>query len=126
MNPTLRLAVKKLNHLICLQQILIEPLKKVQVNYLESKYDDFEFEGYGPHSVAILIEVMTDNKNRTLPEIRSIMAKNGGNLGESGCVNWIFLKKAIFTIQIDKITEDHLMELLEDSNVEDIIFEEFF
>ena len=88
------------------------------------KFEDFEYEGYGPHSVAILIEVMTDNKNRTFPEIKSIMTKNGGNLGESGCVNWMFEKKGIFTLQINNIEEDKLMELLENSDVEDIIFDD--
>lgn len=126
MNPALRLAVKKAKSSNMPSANIDRAIKKGTGELPGIKYDDFEFEGYGPHSVAILIEVMTDNKNRTLPEIRSIMAKNGGNLGESGCVNWIFFKKAIFTIQIDKITEDHLMELLEDSNVEDIIFEEGF
>lgn len=126
MNPALRLAVKKAKSSNMPSANIDRAIKKGTGELPGIKYEDFEFEGYGPHSVAILIEVMTDNKNRTLPEIRSIMAKNGGNLGESGCVNWIFLKKAIFTIQIDKITEDYLMELLEDSNVEDIIFEEGF
>ena len=85
-------------------------------------YEDCLYEGYGPKSVAILIEVMTDNKNRTLPEIRSIMTKNGGNLGESGCVSWIFEEKGILTIQISNITEDDLMNYLDNSEVEDIIF----
>ncbi|MBI72975.1 MAG: YebC/PmpR family DNA-binding transcriptional regulator [Candidatus Marinimicrobia bacterium] len=126
MNPALRLAVKKAKSSNMPSANIDRAIKKGTGELPGIKYDDFEFEGYGPHSVAILIEVMTDNKNRTLPEIRNIMTKNGGNLGESGCVNWIFVKKGIFTIQIDKITEDYLMELLEDSNIEDIIFEEGF
>ena len=91
------------------------------------KFEDFEYEGYGPHSVAILIEVMTDNKNRTFPEIRSIMTKNGGSLGESGCVNWMFERKGILSIKSCNINEDRLMEILEDTDIEDInIDDEFY
>ena len=57
------------------------------------KYENYLYEGYGPNGVAIMMEIMTDNKNRTVPDIRHIMSKNGGNLGESGCVNWMFEKK---------------------------------
>jgi len=90
------------------------------------KYEDFIYEGYGPCSVAILIQVMTDNKNRTFPEIRSIMTKNNGNLGESGCVNWIFEKKGVITISIDSIDEDILMSTLDNAEIEDINFEDTY
>ena len=123
MNPALRLAVKKAKSANMPSANIDRAIKKGTGELPGIKYEDFEYEGYGPHSVAILIEVMTDNKNRTLPEIRSLMTKNGGNLGESGCVNWMFEKKGIFTIQITNIDEDKLMELLENSNIEDIIFD---
>ena len=124
MNPALRLAVKKAKIANMPSANIERAIKKGTGELPGMRYEDFEYEGYGPHSVAILIEVMTDNKNRTLPEIRSIMTKNGGNLGESGCVNWMFEKKGIFTIQINSIDEDKLMELLEDSDIEDIIFDD--
>ena len=73
--------------------------------------------------IAILIEILTDNKNRTLPEIRSLMTKNGGNLGESGCVSWIFHKKGIITIDNHLINEDDILEVF-DLGVEDVINEE--
>ncbi|SVD68833.1 uncharacterized protein METZ01_LOCUS421687, partial [marine metagenome] len=74
------------------------------------KYENYTYEGYGPGGVAILIEVMTDNKNRTVPDIRHIMSKNGGNLGESGCVNWMFEKKGTITIIKDGINEDDILD----------------
>ena len=124
MNPALRLAVKKAKSSNMPSANIDRAIKKGTGELPGIKYEDFEYEGYGPHSVAILIEVMTDNKNRTFPEIKSIMTKNGGNLGESGCVNWMFEKKGIFTLQINNIEEDKLMELLENSDVEDIIFDD--
>src|SRR5215471_7479566 len=73
-------------------------------------YEEITFEGYGPGGAAVLIEAMTDNKNRTLPEIRTIFSKNGGNLGESGSVRFLFQKKGLITIEKDKATEDQVME----------------
>ena len=124
MNPALRLAIKKAKLANMPSANIDRAIKKGTGELPGIKYEDFEYEGYGPHSVAILIEVMTDNKNRTFPEIKSIMTKNGGNLGESGCVNWMFEKKGIFTLQINNIEEDRLMELLENSDVEDIAFDD--
>ena len=124
MNPALRLAIKKAKAANMPSANIDRAIKKGTGELPGIKYEDFEYEGYGPHSVAILIEVMTDNKNRTFPEIKSIMTKNGGNLGESGCVNWMFEKKGIFTLQINNIEEDKLMELLENSDVEDIVFDD--
>ena len=122
MNPALRLAVKKAKTSNMPSSNIEKAIKKGTGDLPGVIYEDCLYEGYGPKSVAILIEVMTDNKNRTLPEIRSIMTKNGGNLGESGCVSWIFEKKGILTIQISNITEDDLMNHLDNSEIEDIIF----
>ena len=120
MNPTLRLAVKKAKSANMPAANIERAIKKGTGDLPGVKFEDFEYEGYGPHSVAILIEVMTDNKNRTLPEIRSIMTKNGGNLGESGCVNWMFERKGILSIKSSNINEDNLMEILEETDIEDI------
>ena len=121
MNPALRLAIKKAKSANMPAANIDRAVKKGTGELPGIKYEDFIYEGYAPHSVAILIEVMTDNKNRTVPEIRSIMTKSGGNLGESGCVNWMFEKKGIIVIDDKKITEDQLMNLLEDIDIEDII-----
>ncbi len=82
--------------------------------------DDMVYEGYGPGGVAILIELTTDNKNRTASEIRSIFTKRGGNLGEPGSVAWMFDKKGQVVVSKDKISEEELMTLALESGAEDI------
>jgi YebC/PmpR family DNA-binding regulatory protein len=83
-------------------------------------YEEVTFEGYGPGGVAILIEALTDNKNRTLPEIRTIFSKHGGNLGESGSVRFLFQKVGYIAIEKDKATEDAVMEAAIEAGAEDV------
>ena len=83
-------------------------------------YEEVTYEGYGPGGVAVLIEAMTDNKNRTLPEVRTIFSKNGGNLGESGSVRFLFQKRGYLTIEKDKATEDQVMEAAIEAGAEDV------
>jgi len=83
-------------------------------------YDEMIYEGYGPGGVALLIYIMTDNKNRTAPEIRHLLSKHGGNLGESGSVSWIFEKKGYMTFPKKKTNEDQLMSVALDAGAEDI------
>lgn len=85
------------------------------VNYEESTY-----EGYGPGGAAVLLESLTDNKNRAVAEIRHIFAKNGGNLGENGCVAWMFKKKGCIEVGHSDIDEDKLMELALEAGAEDV------
>ena len=102
MNPALRLAVKKAKVSNMPLANIEKAIKKGTGELPGIKYEKYIYEGYGPSGVAIMMEVMTDNKNRTVPEIRHIMSKNGGNLGESGCVNWMFEKKLMdLSIEID-------------------------
>ena len=82
-------------------------------------YEEITFEGYGPGGVAVLIDAMTDNKNRTLPEIRTIFSKHGGNLGESGSVRFLFQKKGYITIDKEKATEDQVMEAAIEAGADD-------
>ena len=85
-----------------------------------SNYEEITYEGYGPGGVALMIEIMTDNRNRTAADIRHILSKNGGNLGESGCVSWMFKQKGLFVV--DKETganEDDLMMLSIEAGAED-------
>jgi len=84
------------------------------------QYEEVTFEGYGPGGAAIFIEALTDNKNRTLPEIRHMFTKNGGNLGESGCVRFMFDKKGYIAIERDKVAEDRLMELALEAGADDL------
>ena len=86
-----------------------------------ANYEEITYEGYGPGGVAVLVEIMTDNKNRTVAEIRHILSKHGGNLGENGCVAWIFNKKGAIVIDKKIIDEDALMELALDAGAEDVI-----
>lgn len=90
-----------------------------------SNLEEITYEGYGPAGVAILLDILTDNRNRTAANIRHIFSKHGGNLGENGCVAWLFHKKAVFTV--DKETfddEDVLMEIAMDAGAEDFSAED--
>ncbi len=83
-------------------------------------YEEITYEGYGPGGVAILIETVTDNKNRTVGEVRAILGKNGGSMGENGCVAWIFEKKGFFVVPAEGKTEDEMMEVVLDAGAEDL------
>jgi len=75
-------------------------------------YEDIIYEGYGPGGAAILIESLTDNKNRAVADIRYILSKSGGNLGENGCVSWMFDKKGYIVVENSKVDEEVLMEIM--------------
>jgi YebC/PmpR family DNA-binding regulatory protein len=83
-------------------------------------YDEITYEGYGPGGVALIVEVLTDNKNRAVSEIRHAFSKNGGNLGADGAVSWMFSKKGVISIAKDAASEDKLMELVLESGAEDL------
>jgi len=83
-------------------------------------YEEVSFEGYGPGGAAVFVEAMTDNKNRTLPEVRTIFAKNGGNLGEAGSVRFLFQKKGYIAIEKEKADEDTVMEAAIEAGAEDV------
>tara|TARA_B100001971_G_scaffold126728_1_gene116694 strand:- start:204 stop:947 length:744 start_codon:yes stop_codon:yes gene_type:complete len=110
MNPALRLAIKKAKAVNMPSANIERAINKGIGNLPGVKYENYVYEGYGPGGVAIMMEVMTDNKNRTVPDIRHIMSKNGGNLGESGCVNWMFEKKGTITLNKRSVDEDVVLE----------------
>ena len=83
-------------------------------------YEEITFEGYGPGGVAIIVEVMTDNRNRTVSEIRHAFSKNGGNLGESGSVRFMFSKKGIIAVEKSAATEEQLMDIVLEHGGEDL------
>lgn len=90
-----------------------------------SNYEEIIYEGYGPGGVAIIVETLTDNKNRTAGDIRHIFDRNGGNLGTSGCVSFLFQRKGQLMVEkSDNIDEDELMLLTIDAGAEDFIVEE--
>ncbi len=84
------------------------------------QYEEMTYEGYGPGGVAIMIQITTDNKNRTVSEIRHLLAKHGGSMGESGCVSWMFEKKGQFVLEKKAIDEERLIALSLDAGAEDI------
>lgn len=83
-------------------------------------YEEVIYEGYGTAGVAVILSVLTDNKNRTVAEIRSIFGKNGGNLGEAGCVGWMFHKKGQILVDLKTVDEDKLMAIVLDAGAEDM------
>ncbi|MHB2015650.1 MAG: YebC/PmpR family DNA-binding transcriptional regulator [Candidatus Xenobia bacterium] len=85
-----------------------------------ANFEEILYEGYGPHGVAMLLEVTTDNRNRTAADVRNLFSKNGGNMGEAGCVAWMFEKKGIISIPGSSITEDRLFELAVEAGAEDV------
>ncbi len=87
-------------------------------------YEEVTYEGYGPGGVAVLVECMTDNRNRTVADVRHAFSKSGGNLGESGCVAWMFDKKGVLVVDRESIDEEKLMELALEAGAEDVVEED--
>ncbi len=87
-------------------------------------YEEITYEGYGPGGVAVLVDCMTDNKNRTVADIRYYFSKSGGNLGESGCVSWMFDKKGTILIDKESIDEEDLMDKALEAGAEDVLEED--
>jgi len=83
-------------------------------------YEELTYEGYGPEGVAIIMDITTDNKNRTAAEIRKILSRKNGSLGSSNCVAWMFEKKGVINIDAKAIGEDELMELVLEAGAEDM------
>lgn len=103
----------------------IERAIKKGTGELESEvYEEVVYEGYGAAGVAILVEAATDNRNRTAGEIRHTFARNGGNLGEAGCVSWMFHRRGYFAIEKTAMDEEKLMELAMELEAEDVAIEE--
>lgn len=87
-------------------------------------YQEVFYEGYGPGGSAVYVKALTDNKNRTVAAVRSLFNKNGGNLGETGCVSWIFEMKGRITFKGESVTEDQLFEIAIDAGAEDVAAED--
>lgn len=88
------------------------------------EYEEANYEGYGPGGVAVLVETLTDNKNRTVSEVRHLFSKYNGNLGETGCVSWMFSKQGVVAVAKEGADEDHLMEQALEVGAEDVKDEE--
>jgi len=122
-NPRLRQAIAKARAANMPMQNVERAIKKGTGGLEGVSYEEITYEGYGPAGVAVLVEVLTDNRNRTVSDVRSAFTKNNGNLGEAGCVSWIFNMNSYFVFTKDGIDGDNLVEVALEAGAEDIIEE---
>jgi YebC/PmpR family DNA-binding regulatory protein len=120
MNPSLRLAVEKARSANMPKDNIERAIKKAAGDGEANSFEELIYEGYGRAGVAILVEALTDNKNRTTPEVRKIFEKAGGNLGEMGCVNWMFKKTAVIHFDACGKSEDDIMEIALEIGADDV------
>lgn len=123
-NPRLRLAIEKAREANMPKDNVERAIKKGLGELEGASYEEITYEGYGPGGTAFLIEVMTDNRNRTQPELRRLFQKGGGNLAEMGAVAWMFKRKGVIDINASNASEEKVMEVALDAGAEDIIGEE--
>ena len=119
-NPRLRAAIQAAKSENMPKDRIERAIKKGTGELEGVNYEEVVYEGYGPGGAAVLIESLTDNKNRAVADIRHIFSKNGGNLGENGCVAWMFDKKGYINIERDAVDEEVLMEAALEAGAEDI------
>lgn len=125
-NFRLKIAIQKAKEANMPNDNIKRAVQKGAGNQDGSSFEELTYEGYGPGGVAIMVNVLTDNRNRTAGEIRHIFSKNGGNLGETGCVGWMFNKKGVLELNAEDITisEDDLMLMALELGAEDLQCEE--
>ncbi len=124
MNPRLRTAVATAKAANMPKDNIERGIKKGTGDLDGVNYEEYSYEGYGPGGAAIMLDIMTDNKNRTAADIRHIFSKGNGNLGENGCVAWIFETKGVIICERDKVDAEALFELALEAGAEDVIDEE--
>ena len=122
-NPRLRTAVAAAKTANMPSDTIQRAIKKGTGELPGEIYEEITYEGYGAGGIAVLVDVLTDNKNRTVAEIRHLFAKHGGNLGETGCVAWMFARKGVITLNTNQIDEDTLLELVLEAGGDDIKIE---
>lgn len=120
-NPRLRLVIDKAKGVNMPKDNIARAIAKGTGGGEGESYDECVYEGYGPGGAAILVEALTDNKNRTVGEIRHVLSRYGGNLGASGCVAYLFEKKGLLSFDRDKVDGDTLMEAALDAGAEDVV-----
>jgi len=123
-NPRLRSAIGTAKSENMPKDNIERAIKKGTGDLEGAVYEEITYEGYGPGGVAVMVECMTDNKNRSVADIRHAFSKSGGNLGESGCVAWMFDKKGSILIDKSAIDEEELMDKALESGAEDVLEEE--
>ena len=123
-NPRLRSAIATAKAENMPKDNIDRAIKKGTGELEGAVYDEITYEGYGPGGVAVLVDCMTDNKNRTVADIRHSFSKSGGNLGESGCVAWMFDKKGTILVDKETIDEEELMDKALEAGAEDVVEED--
>ena len=119
-NLGLRYAIDKAKAANMPKDTIEKAVKKGTGEIEGATYEEVLYEGYGPSGVAVMVEALTDNRNRTGPEIKRAFEKHGGSLGNSGCVNWMFSKKGLITVGTQSIAEDDLLEIALGAGADDL------
>lgn len=125
-NSALRAAVSKAKDNSMPKENIERAIKKGAGELKGSQFEEILYEGYGPSGCAVLVEVLTDNRNRTLPEIKKIFQKNGGALGEIGTVAWMFKRQGVLIVNTEHNSEDKVMEIALESGANDVVHEGHF
>jgi YebC/PmpR family DNA-binding regulatory protein len=119
-NPRLRTAVLTAKAQSMPNENIERAIKRGTGELGGGQLDQVSYEGYGPGGVAIIADVLTDNRNRVVAEIRHLFSRHGGNLGEAGCVAWMFKKKGLITVERSAVSEDRLLEVALEAGAEDV------
>ena len=119
-NPRLRAAITAARAENMPKDNIERAIKKGTGELEGAAYEEVSYEGYGPGGVAILVDVMTDNRNRAASDIRHIFSRNGGSLGEAGCVSWMFSKRGSIIFNRDQVSEEEIMEIALEAGAEDV------
>jgi YebC/PmpR family DNA-binding regulatory protein len=119
-NLGLRYAIDKAKAANMPKDTIEKAIKKGTGDTEGVSYDEILYEGYGPNGVAIMVETLTDNRNRTAPEVKKLFERHGGSMGTSGCVSWMFTKKGLITVNTSSTDEDELMEIALGAGADDM------
>jgi len=119
-NPRLRAAVAAAKNENMPKDNIERAIKKGTGDLEGVSYEEVNYEGYGPGGVAVLVDVLTDNRNRAASDVRFIFSRHGGSMGEAGCVAWMFSKKGSILFAGEKVSEEEIMEVALDAGAEDV------
>jgi|SRR5579884_1809494 YebC/PmpR family DNA-binding regulatory protein len=120
MNLKLRYAIDKAREVSMPKDNIERAIKRGTGEIEGLTYEEITYEGFGPGGIAIMVDVLTDNRNRTAGEVRKIFERNGGNMGSAGCVGYLFERKGLFNVHADGIDEDTLMGIALDAGADDL------
>lgn len=119
-NPRLRSAIAAAKAENMPKDNIERAIKKGTGELEGTAYEETNYEGYGPGGVAVLVDCLTDNKNRAVADVKHLFERNGGSLGEPGCVAWLFEKKGLILCEKDKVDEEQLLDLVLEAGAEDV------